>query len=147
MRFDAHGLEILGRRDCLALLASVPLGRVVFTDQALPAIQPVNFALDGDDVIIRTPTGSKLGMAMRGTIVAFEADDIDPTSRTGWSVTLIGQARLVNDPSEIARLSRLRLRPWTPGPCDRFVRISGKDLAGRRIHQPSAGPGELVART
>ena len=47
MRLDAHGLEILDREDCLGLLASVPLGRVVFTDRALPAIQPVNFVLDG----------------------------------------------------------------------------------------------------
>jgi nitroimidazol reductase NimA-like FMN-containing flavoprotein (pyridoxamine 5'-phosphate oxidase superfamily) len=145
MRFDAHGLEILDRRECLGLLGSVPLGRVVFTDRALPAIQPVNFALDGDDVIIRTSTGSKLGMAMRGAIVAFEADEFDPLGRTGWSVTLVGQARLVEDPDEIALLSRLRLCPWSPGPCDRFVRISGYDLAGRRIHQLSVGPGDLVA--
>jgi nitroimidazol reductase NimA-like FMN-containing flavoprotein (pyridoxamine 5'-phosphate oxidase superfamily) len=145
MRFDAHGLEILDTRDCLRLLGSVPLGRVVFTDRALPAIQPVNFVLDGDDVIIRASTGSKLGMAMRGAIVAFEADEFDPANRTGWSVTLVGRARLVDDPGEIARLSRLRLRPWTPGPCDRFIRISGKDLAGRRLHPVSAGPGSLIA--
>jgi nitroimidazol reductase NimA-like FMN-containing flavoprotein (pyridoxamine 5'-phosphate oxidase superfamily) len=145
MRFDAHGLEILERADCLRLLASVPLGRVVFTDRALPAIQPVNFVLDGEDIIIRTSTGSKLGMALRGTIVAFEVDDFDPAGRTGWSVTLVGQARPVDDPNEIARLSRLRPRPWTPGPSDRFVRICGNDLAGRRIHRLSTGPDDLVA--
>ncbi|MGI8334302.1 pyridoxamine 5'-phosphate oxidase family protein [Actinomadura scrupuli] len=145
MRFDAHGLEILERADCLRLLASVPLGRVVFTDRALPAIQPVNFVLDGEDVIIRASTGSKLALAMRDTVVAFEADDIDPATNTGWSVTLVGHARPVEDPGEITRLARLRLRPWTPGPSDRFVRISGTDLAGRRIHRPTAEPGDLVA--
>jgi nitroimidazol reductase NimA-like FMN-containing flavoprotein (pyridoxamine 5'-phosphate oxidase superfamily) len=145
MKFDAHGLEILERADCLRLLASVPLGRVVFTDRALPAIQPVNFVLDGDDILIRTSTGSKLALAMRDTIVAFEADDIDPATQTGWSVTLVGHARPVEDPDEVTRLTRLRLRPWTPGPSDRFVRISGSDLAGRRIHQPSAEFGDLVA--
>jgi Predicted flavin-nucleotide-binding protein len=145
MRFDAHGLEILDRSQCLGLLASVPVGRVVFTDRALPAIQPVNFALDREDVIIRTPIGSKLGMAMRGAIVAFEADSFDSSYHTGWSVTLVGQARLVDDSDEIAHLSLLPLRPWAPGPYDRFVRISGRDLAGRRIHHVSAGHGDLVA--
>jgi nitroimidazol reductase NimA-like FMN-containing flavoprotein (pyridoxamine 5'-phosphate oxidase superfamily) len=145
MKFDAHGLEILERADCLGLLASVPLGRVVFTDRALPAIQPVNFVLDGEDVIIRAATGSKLALAMRDTVVAFEADDFDPATRTGWSVTLIGHARPVEDPDEVTRLMRLRLQPWTPGPNDRFIRVSGSDLAGRRIHQSSAEPGDLVA--
>jgi uncharacterized protein len=143
MRYDAHGLEILGRQDCLGLLGSVPLGRVVFTDQALPAIQPVNFLLDGDDVIIRTSPGSKLALAMRGAIVAFEADDFDPFTHAGWSVTLVSQSRLVSDDDEIARLSRLPLRPWAPGPRDRFIRISGRHLTGRRIHQLPAGSGVI----
>jgi uncharacterized protein len=140
MRLDTHGLEILDRADCLGLLGSVPLGRVVFTDRALPAIRPVNFVLDGDDVIIHTPPGSKLAAAMRGAIVAFEADDFDPSGRTGWSVTLVGPARLVDDADEIARLSRLPLQPWAPGPHNRFVLISGTFLSGRRVHDLPAVP-------
>jgi uncharacterized protein len=141
MRFDAHGLEVLDRDECLDLLASVPLGRVVFTDRALPAIQPVNFVLDGHEVIIRVSPGSKLGTAMRAAVVAFEADDFDPVGHTGWSVTAVGQARLVDDPREVARLARLPLRPWAPGPQDHFVRISEMQLSGRRIHQASQIPG------
>ncbi len=144
MRYDAHGLEILGRQDCLELLGSVSLGRVVFTDRALPAIQPVNFLLDGEDVIIRTSPGSKLALAMRGAVVAFEADDFDPATHEGWSVTLVGQSRLVGGDEEVARLSRLPLRPWAPGPRDRFIRIPGGHLSGRRIHRLPAGPGGLA---
>jgi len=134
MRFDAHGLEILSRDECLALLAGVPLGRVVFTDRALPAIQPVNFVLDGADVILGTAAGSKLGVAMNGSIVAFEADEFDQAARTGWSVTLVGPSRLVADPAETARLALLPLQPWAPGPRDRFVRIVGTHISGRRIN-------------
>ena len=63
MPFDAGGLEILGDDECLALLQTTPVGRIVFTHQALPAVQPVNYALDGQDVIIRTSPGSKRAAA------------------------------------------------------------------------------------
>jgi hypothetical protein len=32
----------------MSLLASVPLGRIVFTARALPAIRPVSHLVDGD---------------------------------------------------------------------------------------------------
>ena len=57
MRLDQGGLEILDDGECRALLAATPLGRVVFTDRALPAILPVNYVLAGGDVIIRTTPG------------------------------------------------------------------------------------------
>ncbi len=55
MHAIGEDLEILGRAECVALLRSAPVGRVVYTDQALPAIQPVTFVLDGDEaVVVRT---------------------------------------------------------------------------------------------
>jgi nitroimidazol reductase NimA-like FMN-containing flavoprotein (pyridoxamine 5'-phosphate oxidase superfamily) len=134
MRLDANGLEVLDREDCLALMRSVTLGRVVFTDRALPAIQPVHFVLDGNDVIIATTPGSKLAAATRGAIVAFETDQFESGSRSGWSVTMIGQARAVRTPTEIDRLSRLPLRSWVTGRHDYFIRIRGDHVSGRRIH-------------
>ncbi|MBA9002764.1 pyridoxamine 5'-phosphate oxidase family protein [Thermomonospora cellulosilytica] len=133
MPFDTGGLEILEHTECLSLLARAPLGRIVFTDRALPAVLPVNFALDGEDVIIRTGAGSKLAAAARNAIVAFEADDYDPATRTGWSVVLVGTARVVTNPAELARLRTLPLEPWAPGPHDDFIRIRAGLLPGRRI--------------
>ncbi|MGI8332947.1 pyridoxamine 5'-phosphate oxidase family protein [Actinomadura scrupuli] len=134
MKFDAHGLEVLDRRQCLSLLASVPLGRIVFTDRALPAIQPVTFVLDGDDVILHTSLGSTLVAATHETVVAFEADDFDTVRRTGWTVTILGHARVVHDPAETARLARLPLQQWNPAPRDRFIRIPCRHVTGRRIN-------------
>jgi nitroimidazol reductase NimA-like FMN-containing flavoprotein (pyridoxamine 5'-phosphate oxidase superfamily) len=145
MRFDAHGLEVLDREECLKLLASVPLGRVVFTDRALPAIQPVDFVLDGDDVVICTARGSRLGMALRSSVVAFEADRFDELTRDGWSVTVIGQTRLVDDPDDLKHLMDLPLQRWTPGPQGRFVRISAECVSGRRIHPVSPVPDGRAA--
>jgi len=78
----------LGRDEALKLLAEAPLGRVVFSHQALPAIRPVNHLVEPNgDIVIRTHTGAALlGRAARSEVVAYEADDLDPATRTGWSV-------------------------------------------------------------
>jgi len=133
MEFDSGGLEILAPQECMALLRSTPLGRIVFTQQALPAIQPVNYALDGQDVIIRTISGSKLSAATTNSVVAFEIDDFDPDEHCGWSVVIIGQARQVSDPHEITTLASLALHPWAPGLRDQYVRIHPEIITGRRI--------------
>ena len=44
---DSNGptLEHLSRDECMRLLASVSTGRIVYTRQALPAVELVNFVL------------------------------------------------------------------------------------------------------
>ena len=77
MDVDGSVLEHLSRDECLRLMGSVPVGRIVYTRQALPAVELVNFALDDGDIIIRTDAGGKLAAATRGAVVAFEADSVD----------------------------------------------------------------------
>jgi len=103
MTMDSVGLRVPSRAECVDLLASTSIGRIVFTDRALPAVQPVNFVLDGENVVIRTGLGTRLAAAAHNTVVAFEADEFDEAGRTGWSVTVIGHARAVTDPAEIDR--------------------------------------------
>lgn len=130
---DSAGLERLGRAQCFALLKSVPIGRIVFTEAALPAIQPVNFVLDGEVVVIRTAIGSKLAAAARKAIVAFEADAFDADAETGWSVVLIGRAEPVPDGPELERLQALQLAPWAGGERNHYIRIAPEIVRGRRI--------------
>ncbi|MUN39661.1 pyridoxamine 5'-phosphate oxidase family protein [Actinomadura litoris] len=134
MRNDGTSSRALDREECLALLRSAPVGRVVYTDQALPAIQPVTFAVDGDEtLVIRTMPGSKFETALRGAIVAFEIDDIDAAARTGWAVTAVGRARAVTDESEARHLARLLPRPWAPGAREAFIRITCRQVSGVRL--------------
>ena len=72
-----RGSRQLTSDDCLRLLATVPFGRIIYTRQALPAVELVNFALEGGDIVIRTDRSGKLAAATRGAIVAFEADVVD----------------------------------------------------------------------
>ena len=137
MEVDRTGLQVLSRAECLALLRQSLVGRVIVTDRALPAAFPVNFALLGEDVVFRTAAGSKLEAASARTVVAFEADDMDPVRQTGWSVLIQGRAALIEDPVELARARALPLQPWAPGRRLEFVRIRSELLSGRRIPQPA----------
>lgn len=127
------GLTELAPEESYALLATVPVGRVVFTDRALPAIQPVNFALDGPDVVFRTAAGSKLAVAVSRAVVAFEADSFDAEARSGWSVVLVGRTYEVTDPAERGRLLALPLETFVPGERDRVVKVVPRIVTGRRI--------------
>lgn len=123
-------------------MASVPVGRVVYTRRALPAVELVNFALDRGDIIIRTDPSGKLAAATRGAVVAFEVDRVDTERRAGWSVTAIGRSQEVTDPDEIVRLARIGLSSWAPGDREHYIRISPELLNGRRLTAAAAGAGD-----
>ena len=44
--------ETLSDGECLRLMASVPVGRIVYTVRAMPAVEPVNFAFDNRQIVI-----------------------------------------------------------------------------------------------
>ena len=131
MYSDGAALRQLTSDDCLRLLATVPFGRIIYTRQALPAVELVNFAFEGGDIVIRTDRSGKLAAATRGAIVAFEADVVDVEHRSGWSVTAIGPSRAVADAADIARLQRIGLDSWAPGVREHFIRITPQLLSGR----------------
>jgi hypothetical protein len=133
MDFNGTTLEHLSRDQCLQLMGQVPLGRIVYTRQALPAVELVNFALDDGDIVIRTDSGGKLAAATRGAVVAFETDSVDTATHAGWSVTIVGYSRAVTDGEEVLRLEQTGLDPWAPGKRDHFIRISPTFVNGRRI--------------
>src|SRR5215472_14625574 len=133
MDFNGPTLEQLSRDECLRLVGQVPLGRIVYTRQALPAVELVNFALDDGDIVIRTDSSGKLAAATRGAVVAFEADNVDAATHAGWSVTVVGYSRAVTDVADIRRLEQSGLVPWAAGKRDHFIRISPQIVNGRRI--------------
>jgi hypothetical protein len=138
MDTDRLALEQLPRDECMRLMGSVPVGRIVYTRQALPAVEMVNFALVDGDIVIRTSAEGKLAAATRGAVVAFEADSVDLAEFTGWSVTIVGQARAVTDGAEIRHLEGKAPPSWVTRESDHFIRISpamvnGRHVVGRRL--------------
>ena len=119
-----------------AMFATVPFGRVIHTDRALPTCTPVNFTVFGSSVVFRTAPHSRLAVSTNDVVVAFQADDIDPVARTGWSVLVTGMAGAVRDVPTLLRLEQLGLASWAEGDRSHWVRISMTEVAGRRL-QPA----------
>jgi hypothetical protein len=126
------GLEILDPDECLRLVRGCALGRLAVIVDAVPLVFPVNFALDANAVVVRTDEGTKLFGACHG-LVAFECDAIERMSHTGWSVLITGRAEAVRGSADVARLERLPLGPWCPGPTPVWLRLRPSTISGRRI--------------
>ena len=110
-------------------------GRLGVVVDGRPLVFPVNFTLDGEAVVFRSDEGTKVHAARNGP-VAFECDGIDATYHTGWSVLLLGEVEEVRNPVEVARLERLPLGPWCPGPKPIWLRVRATSITGRRIPPP-----------
>jgi nitroimidazol reductase NimA-like FMN-containing flavoprotein (pyridoxamine 5'-phosphate oxidase superfamily) len=118
---------------CLRLLAESDIGRVVYVNAAMPAIQPVSYLLGGNTVIFQAAKGAKLAAATRNSVVAFEVDDIDRATRTGWSVVGVGPCSAVTDPDELAELATRMPTSWGTNHAGHTLAIEMAYLSGRRI--------------
>jgi hypothetical protein len=127
-------LQELTRAEALHLLGSVPVGRLVFTERALPTVRPVNHIVADSQVIIRPGLGTAVRGLLRsrdGLVVGYQADLIDPAARSGWSVMVVGRAREVTGKTETSRYLRA-LHPWLAGDGE-LIAISTELVTGIRL--------------
>jgi hypothetical protein len=135
-------LQPLTRGECLELLSRCSLGRVAFTERALPAIRPVNYALVGHQLVLRTQADG-LGRRLDGQVVAFEVDEIDGEHDTGWSVVVTGTARLLHSPGELMRQGTAPPVTLAGDGHDARVCIVPGEITGRRIRPAIERPVAL----
>jgi nitroimidazol reductase NimA-like FMN-containing flavoprotein (pyridoxamine 5'-phosphate oxidase superfamily) len=127
-------LRQLSAAQCLDLLATCRIGRVGITLGALPVILPVNFVVFDDGVLLRTAAGTKLDAAVRGMVVAFQADSYDPEETAGWSVLLIGRANEIREPTDLDRARAAATTPWPSAEGElHYVHIRGEQISGRQF--------------
>jgi hypothetical protein len=100
-----------------------------------PVAVPVNFALAGDDIVIRMePTNTAIQMGQ--SLVAFETDQVDETSGEGWSVVVRGPVEELDADSVLPLLRELGdgpPQPWAAGVHNVWLRITSKVVTGRRL--------------
>ncbi|MFF9077534.1 pyridoxamine 5'-phosphate oxidase family protein [Streptomyces sp. NPDC014735] len=126
-------LQALSPRECRVRLSTHGVGRVAVSTPDGPAIIPVNYEVVEDAVVFRTAPGSTPAAAV-GTNVAFEVDHVDEAMSQGWSVLVVGPARVVSEPGAVRRLAdRAHTEPWAGGERGMWVRIQPTRLTGRRI--------------
>ena len=134
MRMTRPQSRPLEPADCYRLLATTCVGRVVSTDNALPLVLPVNFCLDGHNILFRTSPTGRLAAATHNVVVAFEVDEIDVQTWSGWSVVVTGVASPLTSSSEVVRAQQLGLVSWLGEERDHFVQIVPGLVTGRRLH-------------
>jgi len=122
-------LTDMSRQECLELLASRQVGRVIFNDEDGPLALPVNYALQDDSVVIATLPTSSLARCAPGRALAFEVDEIDEFNETGWSVLVRGLA-----PGMDAHVvDGDRPNTWVDGDRTLLIRIPCLQVSGRFV--------------
>jgi uncharacterized protein len=131
-------LEEIGEEECFALLEGQTLGRLVVVRDGRPEIFPVNYAMDGRTIVIRTAEGLKLDYGSLAH-VAFEVEDIDQIARAGWVVVAHGFAEEITDGGDrwSVHAREVGASPWVKGARDRYLAIAHNQVSGRRIFRPT----------
>jgi nitroimidazol reductase NimA-like FMN-containing flavoprotein (pyridoxamine 5'-phosphate oxidase superfamily) len=125
------------------LLSGVHLGRLVTVLNGRPEIFPVNYVVQRRTILIRTAEGTKLFGAVMNDQVLFEADDHNVAG--GWSVIVRGTAEVLFGADDIQDAERAGLYPWIATQKLRFVRITAKELSGRRfVFGPEPSDGSVA---
>ena len=126
-------LQTLSADECYELISPGGVGRVVFETTDGPTVLPVNFAMWGQTVVLRTAADTELA-ARLDCQAGFEVDRLDEALSEGWSVLVTGHATEVKKEEQVRRLEAgLRLQPWAGGARDVYVQITPHRISGRRI--------------
>lgn len=128
-----RALRELSRDESVALLETVPVGRVGVSIDALPVILPVNFIVVDRWILFRTVPGTKLDAAMVRSVAAFEADDHGADGSWGWSVLVRGYAHDMKDGGALPDTGSLRAWAFPRGEANHVVGIEMTMVTGRRF--------------
>ena len=124
--------------ECRRLLGDGGVGRVAFQSGSGQHIVPVNFQLDRNSIVFRTTPYSELGRLAPGSEAAFEVDQVDVESKSGWSVVAKGRVDVIPDNFETAaiRFFGKDPTPWAEGVRRLYLRLTWRELTGRRLVAP-----------
>ena len=128
--FAGH-LRELTRDECLELLATKSVGRVAYCTPDGPEVLPLNYVVDDGTLLFRTSPHSALGRQLRLGVAAFQVDDVDDYTESGWSVLVRGNVEPVST-DDLPPASR-RPRPWVGGVRPLHLRLTPRTVTGRRL--------------
>ncbi|MGB7053501.1 MAG: pyridoxamine 5'-phosphate oxidase family protein [Acidimicrobiales bacterium] len=140
---DAGRLIVeISEDECQQLLASKSVGRLAVSTDVGPEIFPVNYGVLDGSIVLWAAAGTKLDHASFDR-VAFEVDDLDAESRTGWVVEAKGRSEDITDTGDkwTSSLREVPVRPWVAGPHPNCVAILRPRLSGRRLVPAESASG------
>jgi nitroimidazol reductase NimA-like FMN-containing flavoprotein (pyridoxamine 5'-phosphate oxidase superfamily) len=119
----------LSTEECWQLVTSRPVGRLAWSGPHGPTVIPVNFAVDGRNVLIRTKAYSEAARECDDTMVAFQVDSFDEQAHQGWSVLVRGRAHFEYQSPTTDGDPEV----WVDGPRSLRLRVEVTEVTGRRI--------------
>ncbi len=128
-------IEELDEAACWRLVSREAFGRIGFVHGGEVMVLPVNAVVMGNRVVFRTADETMVALAGNGSVVAFQSDCADRITETGWSVLVHGRLWDITDAPETASFHKLSVRPWVPGPRNRWMSIEPTAVTGRTIHR------------
>ncbi len=109
------------------MLRTVSVGRIAYSERALPGIATVPFAVLNEMIVVGAEAGSRWAATLRGAVVAFQAEHEDEDL---WSVTCVGKATPLVEGAELNLA--LAARVWPLDTEAAYFQIEPELLRGRR---------------
>src|SRR6478752_8574765 len=128
---DGNPILKLDEEQAWKLIDGTKHGRLVVTVAGEPDIFPVNYAVSGRKLFLRTAPGNKLAQLTINSKVLFETDGI--LSDEAWSIVLRGTARVLTTSAELEAVEALELKTWVPTLKDFYVEIQPTSVSGRHF--------------
>ena len=127
-------LRTLPAHECERLLRAGVFGRLVLPTPARMEIFPVNYAVMGEAVLVRTAPGSLLDRHADGAPLLLEVDQVDHERWQGWSVVARGTGeRIEQDSLTRAERGSPGPPPWVSRDRDIWIRLRWDELSGRKL--------------
>ncbi len=131
----AGRVQELDAAECLTLLQSTHVGRLGYVKDDGLRIVPLNYALAGERLLVRTGLTSEPARLALGSNVAFEVDLFDEFLESGWSVLVTGRLETVDEQTlRVLDLSQTP-QPWKSGQHALVLQLPLIAVTGRRILQ------------
>jgi len=131
----------LSEAESLELLASVGLGRLVYSSRYGPTALPVTYRIDAGSIVVGTwdpvlfDEDLRTGIAQADYEVAVEVDQIDVEAREGWFVLVRGAAHHLDTEAERAPFIDAGLEPWLEGIPAHFIRVIPTGIWGSDVRR------------
>ena len=132
-------MQAIPAEECYRLLRTQEIGRLALIAEHYPLIFPVNYALDGTTLVIRTHAGTTGARRARQRLLRGRRDRPSHAQRVECASSAARPRRSETHRADlVARTQAAGVQPWAPGEKGHWVRIMTHEISGRRIV-----PGEL----
>jgi nitroimidazol reductase NimA-like FMN-containing flavoprotein (pyridoxamine 5'-phosphate oxidase superfamily) len=129
----------MSKPECEEFLRANDVGRVVYTDRALPAVMPVHYAYVDGRVILRVVPDSRPAEKLPGSVVAFHVDDLSAGGSSCLSILVTGPCHRLKGEEGPRRPDKLAFSPWPYPSAPLVLEIVALLMTGTRIPVRLAG--------